>query len=64
MDFFVSYTAADRGWAEWVAWQLEAAGHVVVLQGWDFTAGANFVYEMHRAAMVAARTVAVVSRPT
>jgi hypothetical protein len=20
VDFFVSYTEADRGWAEWVAW--------------------------------------------
>src|SRR5687767_803413 len=23
-DFFVSYTSADRAWAEWIAWQLEA----------------------------------------
>jgi hypothetical protein len=23
-DFFVSYTNADRAWAEWIAWQLEA----------------------------------------
>lgn len=22
-DFFVSYTSADRAWAEWIAWQLE-----------------------------------------
>jgi hypothetical protein len=21
-DFFVSYTSADRAWAEWIAWQL------------------------------------------
>lgn len=21
-DFFISYTDADRAWAEWVAWQL------------------------------------------
>ena len=25
-DFFVSYTSADRSWAEWIAWQLEAEG--------------------------------------
>jgi hypothetical protein len=24
-DFFISYTAKDRKWAEWIAWQLEAA---------------------------------------
>jgi len=23
-DFFISYTSADRHWAEWIAWQLEA----------------------------------------
>jgi len=22
-DFFISYTAADRKWAEWIAWQLD-----------------------------------------
>jgi TIR domain len=26
-DFFVSYTSADRAWAEWIAWQLETEGH-------------------------------------
>ena len=26
-DFFVSYTSADRAWAEWIAWQLEAEGY-------------------------------------
>jgi hypothetical protein len=25
-DFFISYTGADRRWAEWIAWQLEEAG--------------------------------------
>jgi hypothetical protein len=23
VDFFVSYTSADRAWAEWIAWQLQ-----------------------------------------
>jgi TIR domain len=32
-DFFVSYTGADRTWAEWIAWQLEADGYQVVFQG-------------------------------
>jgi hypothetical protein len=26
-DFFISYTSADRAWAEWIAWQLEAEGY-------------------------------------
>jgi hypothetical protein len=25
-DFFISYTKADKSWAEWIAWTLEAAG--------------------------------------
>jgi hypothetical protein len=60
-DLFISYTEADRAWAEWIAWQLEAAGHSVVLQVWDFGPGSNFVLEMHRAATDAQRTLLVVS---
>ncbi|CAI7973395.1 TIR domain-containing protein [Frankia sp. Hr75.2] len=61
VDFFVSYAEADRAWAEWVAWQLEEAGHPVVLQSWDFRPGSHFVHEMHQAAMNATRTLAVLS---
>lgn len=25
VDFFISRTGADSAWAEWIAWQLEAA---------------------------------------
>jgi TIR domain-containing protein len=31
-DFFVSYTSADRSWAEWIAWRLEEAGYGVFIQ--------------------------------
>jgi TIR domain len=41
-DFFISYTNSDRGWAEWIAWQLDEAGYAVTLQAWDFHAGSNF----------------------
>src|SRR5690242_1738792 len=30
-DFFISYVKEDRSWAEWIAWQLEAAGFSVSL---------------------------------
>ncbi|MGC8775628.1 MAG: FxSxx-COOH system tetratricopeptide repeat protein, partial [Chlorobaculum sp.] len=60
-DFFISYTGADRQWAEWIAWQLREAGYSVVLQAWDFHAGGNFVFEMHRAAKETTRTIAVLS---
>ncbi len=40
-DFFISYNKADRPWAEWMAWQLEAEGYTTVLQAWDFLPGSN-----------------------
>ena len=60
-DFFVSYNQVDRTWAEWIAWQLEHAGHSVVVQAWDFRPGHNFVLEMDKAAHAAERTVLVLS---
>ena len=60
-DFFVSYTSADRAWAEWIAWQLEAEGYSVVVQAWDFTAGRDWAHEMQQATATAGRVVAVLS---
>jgi TIR domain-containing protein len=60
-DFFISYTGADRAWAEWIAWQLEQAGYSIILQAWDFQAGGNFVADMDWATMKAERTIAVIS---
>ncbi|WP_261571171.1 FxSxx-COOH system tetratricopeptide repeat protein [Frankia gtarii] len=60
-DFFVSYTAADRGWAEWIAWTLEEAGYRVLVQAWDFLPGSNWVDGMHDGVQRTARTIAVLS---
>jgi tetratricopeptide (TPR) repeat protein len=60
-DFFVSYTQTDRAWAEWIAWQLEAAGYSTVLQAWDFAPGSDWAHEMQRAMAQARRTIAVLS---
>jgi hypothetical protein len=49
-DFFISYNKADLQWAEWIAWQLDDAGYSVVIPGWDFLSGCNFILEMHGAA--------------
>jgi hypothetical protein len=59
--FFVSYTGADRAWAEWVAWELEQAGYQVIVQAWDFEPGDNFVVRMRDALDQADRTLALVS---
>ena len=58
---FVSYTSADRAWAEWIGWQLKQAGLSVVLQAWDMLPGGDFVHEMQRATTTAGRTIAVLS---
>jgi tetratricopeptide (TPR) repeat protein len=59
--FFISYTSADRVWAEWIAWQLEEAGYQVKIQAWDFSPGGNFVVEMQKATVECERTIAVFS---
>jgi hypothetical protein len=60
-DFFVSYTGADRAWAEWIAWQLEAEGYTVVVRAWDFTPGHDWAHEMQHATSTAERVMAVLS---
>lgn len=59
--FFISYTASDQAWAEWIAWQLEHAGHTTIVQAWDFRPGSNWVLEMHRASQSASATLALLS---
>jgi tetratricopeptide (TPR) repeat protein len=60
-DFFISYTAVNRSWAEWIAVQLEAAGYTTLLQAWDFRPGSDFLHEMQQATATAGRTIAVLS---
>ncbi len=60
-DFFVSYTQADRAWAEWIAWLLEEDGYRVLVQAWDMVAGSHWISGMDQGVARAARTVAVLS---
>src|SRR4051812_40277858 len=60
-DFFISYTQADRPWAEWIDAVLRQAGYTTKIQAWDFRPGQNFIIEMHRAAAGSDRTIAVLS---
>ena len=61
LDFFVSYTTADRAWAEWIAWELEDSGFRVLLQAWDFISGSSWVHMMDTGVRLAERTVVVLS---
>ena len=49
-DFFISYTSADKGLAEWIAWQLEENGYTTFLQAWDFRPVSNFALDMQEGA--------------
>lgn len=61
-DYFISYTATDARWAEWIAWILEEKKKcTTMLQAWDFMPGSNFVLEMQRATSSTSRTIAVLS---
>jgi hypothetical protein len=60
-DFFISYTAADKVWAGWIAYILEADGFAVTIQEWDFRPGSNFAVEMDKALKQCPRMIAVLS---
>jgi len=60
-DFFVSYTGADRRWAEWVAWQLEDAGYRVLIQAWDFVPGSDWMLGMDQGVRYARKMIALLS---
>jgi TIR domain len=59
--FLRHYTSADRAWAEWIAWQLEAEGYQVVVRAWDVTPGQTWAHEMQHATTTAKRVVVVLS---
>jgi hypothetical protein len=60
-DFFISYTQADRAWAEWLAWELNAAGYTTILQAWDMPPGTAFAHAMNRAVQTTRQTMLVLS---
>src|SRR5579859_5803179 len=60
-DFFISYTGADRQWAEWIAWQLERANFTTTLEAWDSHAGSNSVLDRNTAITQATRMLAILS---
>ncbi|MFD4578035.1 toll/interleukin-1 receptor domain-containing protein [Streptomyces sp. NPDC058417] len=60
-DCFVSYTASDKDWADWITSVLEDAGHRVIVQLLDFRVGGNFVLDMEHALTVSERLVVVLS---
>uniref|UniRef100_UPI0010411A47 TIR domain-containing protein n=1 Tax=Candidatus Protofrankia californiensis TaxID=1839754 RepID=UPI0010411A47 len=66
-DFFISYTGADKGWAEWIAWQLEKRIRIsgrparAFIQAWDLVPGSDWAARMHRTLPASTRMVPVLS---
>src|SRR3954467_14784002 len=58
-DFFISHAGRDTGWAEWLGWQLQQAGHSIELDVWDWAPGEDFVARMSAALESADRLLAV-----
>jgi hypothetical protein len=61
IKFFISYTQADRPWAEWIEWTLDQAGFHTIVQFLDMRPGTHFPITMNDAIHSADRTIAVLS---
>ena len=60
-DSLLSSAQARSAWAEWLAWELEAAGYTTLLQAWDMPAGTAFVHAMDQAVQRTRHTLLVLS---
>lgn len=60
-DFFISYAPDDQPWAEWIALQLEQAGHTIRIEAWDFRPGSNLILETDNTIRTSNRTLLVLT---
>ena len=60
-DFLISYTKADRDWAEWVAWELQEAGYKCTIQAWHFALSQSIVQRMREPLVGSRHLVAILS---
>jgi hypothetical protein len=61
-DFFVSHADSDLPWAEWIAAELKAAGHGVIVKAWDFLPGENRLTRLDEALLTSKHTLCVLSQ--
>jgi hypothetical protein len=61
-DFFISYADEDRAWAEWVGWELEAAGYTAMVGAWDFLPGDHRLTRTDAGITGSSGMIALVSR--
>lgn len=60
-NFFISYNAADRGTAHWIAGVLRQAGHDAAVHEWELPAGGNIPLWMNDRLSSTNRLIAVIS---
>lgn len=60
-DYFISYTQADREWAEWIDEVLKQAGYTTHIQSVDMPPGTDFVRKMEEAIDQSRQLLAVLS---
>lgn len=60
-DFFISYSRADKEWADWVAWELQEAGYTCTIQTQDFVPGQNFIQKIRQALSESRHLIAILS---
>ena len=60
-DIFISYTAADRDWAFWIAKELEALGHIPHVHEWEIERGGDIYAWMEQRHDTADHVLCVVS---
>jgi len=60
-DIFISYTAADRDWAFWIAKELDALGHIPHVHEWEIERGGDIYAWMEQRHDAADHVLCVVS---
>ncbi len=60
-DFFVSYSSADRTWAEWIDWQLKTEGYSTIFPDQGLGLGSNFAPKIDNIFKEARQVIAVIS---
>jgi hypothetical protein len=58
---FISLSGKDKAWGNWIAWELQWAGHEPIYQHWHFQTGQNIVLRMQEALRTAERVLVIVS---
>lgn len=60
-DYFVSYTQADKKWAEWVVWVLTQRGYTCFAQFANIPPGSDFIQEMNEGLRRSRQVLAILS---